>query len=131
MIVVDTSALLAVFLREPGSERLESHLVAEPQPLISAGTLLESAIVAEARKGAAGGRQLDRLLHTLGVTTVPVDADQVAAAREGFRKYGKGRHEAGLNFGDCFAYGLAITLDAPLLYEGTDFAKTDVRNALE
>lgn len=130
-MVVDTSALLAVFLREPGSERFELRLVAEPQPLISAGTLLESAIVAEARKGAAGGRQLDRLLHTLGVTTVPVDSDQVAAAREGFRKYGKGRHEAGLNFGDCFAYGLAITLDAPLLYKGKDFAKTDVRNASE
>ncbi len=130
-MVVDTSALLAVFLREPGSEHLEARLVAEPQPLISAGTLLESAIVAEARMGRAGGQQLDRLLQTLGVTTVPVDADQVAAARAGFRKYGKGRHEAGLNFGDCFAYGLAVTLDAPLLFKGTDFAKTDLRNALE
>ena len=130
-MVVDTSALLAVFLREPGSEHLEARLVAEPQPLISAGTLLESAIVAEARMGRAGAQQLDRLLQTLGVTTVPVDADQVAAARAGFRKYGKGRHEAGLNFGDCFAYGLAVTLDAPLLFKGTDFAKTDLRNALE
>jgi ribonuclease VapC len=130
-MVVDTSALLAVFLREPGSEHLEARLVAEPQLLISAGTLLESAIVAEARMGRAGGQQLDRLLQTLGVTTVPVDADQVAAARAGFRKYGKGRHEAGLNFGDCFAYGLAVTLDAPLLFKGTDFAKTDLRNALE
>jgi ribonuclease VapC len=130
-MVVDSSALLAVFLREPGAERLESRLVAEPQPVISAGTLLESATVAEARKGPAGGRQLDHLLQTLGVTTVPVDSDQVAAARAGFRKYGKGRHRAGLNFGDCFAYGLAVTLDAPLLFKGTDFAKTDVRNALE
>ena len=130
-MVVDTSALLAVFLREPGSEHLEARLVAEPQPLISAGTLLESAIVAEARTGRAGGQQLDRLLQTLGVTTVPVDADQVVAARAGFRKYGKGRHEAGLNFGDCFAYGLAVTLDAPLLFKGSDFAKTDLRNALE
>ena len=95
-MVVDTSALLAVFLREPGSEPLEARLVAEPQPLISAGTLLESAIVAEARMGRPGAQQLDRLLQTLGVTTVPVDADQVAAARAGFRKYGKGRHEAGL-----------------------------------
>ena len=130
-MVVDTSALLAVFLREPGSEHLEARLVAEPQPLISAGTLLESAIVAEARMGRAGGQQLDRLFQTLGVTTVPVDGDQAAAARAGFRKYGKGRHEAGLNFGDCFAYGLAVTLDAPLLFKGTDFAKTDLRNALE
>lgn len=130
-MVVDTSALLAVLFREPGSERLESRLLAEAQPLVSAGTVLESAIVAEARKGSAGGRQLDRLLQALGVTTVPVNPDQVAAARAGYRKYGKGRHEAGLNFGDCFAYGLAITLDAPLLFKGTDFAKTDVRNALD
>jgi ribonuclease VapC len=130
-MVVDTSALLAVLFREPGSERITARLAAESQPLISAGTLLESAIVAEARKDTAGGRQLDHLLHTLSVTTVPVDADQVAVARAAFRKYGKGRHEAGLNFGDCFAYSLAITLDAPLLFKGTDFAKTDVRNALE
>ena len=130
-MVVDTSALLAVFFREPGSEHLESRLVEEPQPLISAGTLLECAIVAEARRGTVGGRQLDQLIHALGVTTVPVDPEQVAAARAGYRKYGKGRHQAGLNFGDCFAYGLAVTLDAPLLFKGTDFAKTDVRNALE
>jgi ribonuclease VapC len=130
-MVVDTSALLAVLFREPGSERLESRLLAEAQALISAGTVLESAIVAEARKGRTGGRQLDRLLQTLGVTMVPVDPDQVAAARDGYRKYGKGRHEAGLNFGDCFAYGLSSTLDAPLLFKGTDFSKTDVRNALD
>jgi ribonuclease VapC len=130
-MVVDTSALLAVLFREPGSERITARLAAESQPLISAGSLLESAIVAEARKDTAGGRQLDQLLQTLSVTTVPVDADQVAVARAAFRKYGKGRHEAGLNFGDCFAYALAITLDAPLLFKGTDFAKTDVRNALE
>jgi ribonuclease VapC len=129
-MVVDTSALLAVLFREPGSERITARLAAESQPLISAGTLLESAIVAEVRKDTAGGRQLDHLLQTLSVTTVPVDADQVAVARAAFRKYGKGRHEAGLNFGDCFAYSLAITLDAPLLFKGTDFAKTDVRNAL-
>ena len=81
--------------------------------------------------GRPGAQHLERLLHTLGATIVPVDADQVAAARSGFRKYGKGRHEAGLNFGDCFAYGLAVTLDAPLLFKGSDFAKTDLRNALE
>jgi ribonuclease VapC len=91
VIVVDMSALLAVLFREPGSERIAVRLAAEPQPLISAGTLRESAIVAEARKDTAGGRQLDHLLHTLNVTTVPVDSDQVAAARAGFRKYGNGR----------------------------------------
>jgi ribonuclease VapC len=130
-MVVDTSALVAVIFREPEYESLEARLLAEPQPLISAGTLLECAIILEARKGPAGTRQLDELLRELQFRIVPVDVEQVAAAREGFRRYGKGRHEAGLNYGDCFAYGLAITLDAPLLFKGTDFSKTDIRSALE
>jgi ribonuclease VapC len=130
-MVVDTSALVAVIFREPEYESLEARLLTEPQPLISAGTLLECAIVLDARKGPAGTRQLDELLRELQFRIVPVDAEQVAAAREGFRRYGKGRHEAGLNYGDCFAYGLAITLDAPLLFKGTDLSKTDIRSALE
>jgi ribonuclease VapC len=129
-MVVDTSALLAVIFLEPDCESLEARLLAEPQPLMSAGTLLECAIVLDARKGPAGTRYLDELLRDLQFRIVPVDAEQVAAGREGFRRYGKGRHEAGLNYGDCFAYGLAITLDAPLLFRGTDFPKTDVRSAL-
>jgi ribonuclease VapC len=129
-MVVDTSALLAVLFREADHGPLEARLLAEPQPLMSAGTLLECAIVVEARKGAAGSRQLDDLLRELNFRIVPVDAEQVASARTGFGRYGKGRHEAGLNFGDCFSYSLAITLDMPLLFKGTDFSKTDVRSAL-
>lgn len=129
-MVVDTSALVAVIFREPDFGPLEARLLAEPQPLMSAGTLLECAIVVEARKGPAGTRQLDEMLRELHFRIVPVDAEQVDAARAGFSRYGKGRHEAGLNYGDCFAYGLAITLDAPLLFKGTDFPKTDVRSAV-
>lgn len=130
-MVVDTSAVIAVMFREPECERLEARLLAEPQPLMSAGTLLECAIVVEASKGPAGSRQLDDLLRELHVRIVTVDAEQIAAARAGFRRYGKGRHEAGLNYGDCFAYGLAVTLDLPLLFKGTDFSKTDVRRAIQ
>jgi ribonuclease VapC len=129
-MVVDTSALLAVFFGESGSQGLEARLLAEPQPRISAGSLLEAAIVVEARKGLAGARELDQFLQRLNVVTQAVDAEQIVTARVGFRKYGKGRHEAGLNYGDCFAYGLAVTLDEPLLFKGDGFARTDVRNAL-
>jgi ribonuclease VapC len=128
-MVVDSSALLAVFFGEPGARELEARLLAEPQPRISAGSLLEAAIVVEARKGQSGGKELDLFLQRLNVVTEVVDAEQVVTARAGFRKYGKGRHEAGLNYGDCFAYALAVTLDEPLLFKGNDFARTDVRNA--
>jgi ribonuclease VapC len=73
-----------------------------------------------------GGRELDLLLHRSRFEVVPVDADQAEIARAAFRAYGKGRHTAGLNFGDCFAYALARELDEPLLYKGSDFAKTDL-----
>lgn len=129
-MVVDTSALLAVFFGESDSPELEVRLLAEPQPRISAGSLLEAAIVVEARKGPSGAREFDHLLQRLNVVTEAVDVEQVVMARAGYRRYGKGRHEAGLNYGDCFAYGLAITRDEPLLFKGEDFAKTDVRNAL-
>ena len=129
-MVVDTSALLAVFFGEPDSEGLEARLLAEPQPRISAGSLLEAAIVVEARKGSAGARELDQFLQRLNVVTHAVDAEQIVTARTGFRKYCKGRHAAGWDYGDCFAYCLAVTLDEPLLFKGDDFDRTDVRNAL-
>ena len=76
------------------------------------------------------GRELDRISGNLGLTIVAFDAGHVAAAREGFRRFGKGRHRAGLNFGDCCAYALAKTLDVPLLFKGNDFALTDIKPAL-
>ena len=129
-MVVDTSALLAVFFQEHDSQVFEARLLAEPQPKMSTGSLLESALVVEVRKGVAGVRELDALTARLNVAAVAVDSEQLIAAREGFRRFGRGRHPAGLNFGDCFAYGLALALDEPLLFKGDDFSKTDVRSAL-
>lgn len=129
-MVVDTSALLAIYSSEPDSDRFETAILNAPTALISAGTLLEAGIVVEARHGKAGALELDTLLKKLGVNTIAVDAEQVDAARLAFRQYGKGRHPAGLNYGDCFAYALAVTSVEPLLFKGEDFSKTDVVNAL-
>lgn len=129
-MVVDTSALLAIYLSEPDSLRFESAILNASGTTISAGTLLEASIVVEARYGEPGALALDQLLRKLGVTTVAVDAEQAESGRVGFRKYGKGRHPANLNYGDCFAYALAVTMGEPLLFKGDDFARTDVANAL-
>lgn len=125
-MVIDTSAILAILFDEPSAERLEDAVASDPVRLISAGNVLEAGIVVEARLGEVGGRELDLLLHGAGIETVPVDADQVALAREAWRRFGRGRHRARLSFGDCFAYALARTAGEPLLFVGDDFALTDV-----
>jgi ribonuclease VapC len=125
-MVIDTSALLAILDDEPERRAFNECIQNDPKRFISAATLLETGIVVEARRGEAGGRELDLLLHRSRFEVVPVDADQAEIARAAFRVYGKGRHTAGLNFGDCFAYALARELDEPLLYKGSDFAKTDL-----
>lgn len=129
-MIIDTSAILAIYLAEPDSSRFEAAILNAPSAFISAGTLLEAAIVVEARHGKAGAVEFDRLLRKLGVSIVAVDIEQVEAARIGFRKFGKGRHPASLNYGDCFAYALATTSVEPLLFKGDGFSKTDVVNAL-
>lgn len=126
-MVLDTSALLAVLLDEPEAEAFRIAIEEADTRLVSAGTLLETAIVIEARKGEAGGRELDLLIQKAGVTIVPVDADHVAAARRGYRRFGRGHHEAALNFGDVFAYALCKSSGEPLLFKGRDFALTDLR----
>ncbi len=129
-MVVDTSALLAIYLGEADALEFELAILGSPGAIISAGTLMEAAIVVEARHGRSGAIELDRLLAKLGVATVPVDAEQVEAGRLGYRRFGKGRHDANLNFGDCFAYALSCTRAEPLLFKGTDFARTDVVSAI-
>lgn len=129
-MVIDTSAVLAVLFDEPGAEAVEGAFENDPVRLISAATLLEAAIVVEARHGEPGGRELDLLLHRARVNTIPFDADQVDIAREAWRQYGKGRHPAGLNFGDCFALALAKQRGEPLLYVGDDFSRTGVASVL-
>jgi ribonuclease VapC len=125
-MVLDTSALLALLLDEPEAESFRSAVEDDPTRLVSAATLLETALVIETRKGEAGGRELDLLLHKADVVVVPVEAEHVAEARRAYRRFGKGRHAAGLNFGDLFAYALARTAGEPLLFKGEDFAKTDI-----
>lgn len=131
VLVVDTSAVVALLKSEPGWEALASRLHAAPSRLLSVAGWVELSLVVAGRHGdAATLAFLDRFLQTAAIERRPVDEPQARLAREAFLRFGKGRHPAGLNFGDCFAYALARTLDAPLLFVGDDFARTDVRPAL-
>lgn len=130
MIVVDTSALAAVILNEPDAHLFADALVNDEAPLISALTLYEARIVLSARAGQRTLDELGVLTVSSKITLVPFDERQSTLAFEAYRRWGKGNHPAGLNLGDCAAYALAKSLDAPLLFKGEDFAKTDVRRAL-
>jgi ribonuclease VapC len=125
MIVVDTSAIVAVLLGEEGSDGIERHLRHE-RCAMSAATRVELGIVVEARNGPAGAQLLEELLSRLDVEIVPLDAETAEEAIVSWRRYGKGRHPAGLNLGDTFAYALARRSGLPLLFVGDDFARTDV-----
>jgi ribonuclease VapC len=125
-MVIDTSALLAIFLAEPERKRLLSLIVEASTRLISAASVLETGIVLEAKRGEAAGREFDLFVVRARLEIVSVDSEQVEVARSAWRKYGKGRHPAALNFGDCFAYALAKSSGEPLLAKGADFAKTDI-----
>ena len=125
MIVVDTSALVAVLSGE--SERDDfNEKIAAGDCCISAASYVEAHIVMEARYGETGSRELSLYLHEANMRIVPVDRDQADLARLAFRNFGKGRHGASLNYGDCFSYALAKRLGAPLLFKGDDFSRTDV-----
>lgn len=126
-MIVDTSAIVAILRRENGFEILRERLLASRELRISAGTLIEARIVVERYDGAP---ELDEFLGDNDIEIVPVDARHVELAHEGFRRFGKGRHSARLNFGDLFAYALARAYDEPLLFIGTDFGATDIRSAL-
>jgi ribonuclease VapC len=128
-MVLDTSALAAILFDEPERADFVQKIVAAPRRLISSATLLELSIVVESRRGEVAGRELDLFLHRAKVQTVAVDEDQADLARTAWRRYGKGRHPAGLNFGDLFAYALARASGEELLFKGNDFTKTDVAPA--
>jgi ribonuclease VapC len=125
-MVLDTSALMVLLLDEPEAEEFRTAVEEDTTRLVSAATLLETALIIEARKGEPGGRELDSLILKAEIVVVPVDAEHVSEARRAYRRFGKGRHAAGLNFGDVFAYALARTAGEPLLFKGNDFAKTDI-----
>lgn len=125
-MVLDTSALLALLFNEPEADDIEVAIDDDPVRLLSAASFLETAIVVEARLGAAGGREFDLLVHKAHIDVVSVTAEQAEIARDAWRRFGRGRHDANLNFGDCFSYALAATSGEPLLYKGADFPKTDI-----
>ena len=125
-MVIDTSALLAIFLAEPERKQFLKLITEAETRLISVANALEIGIVLEARRGEAAGREFDLFLNHARVEMVAVDTEQVEVARAAWRRYGKGRHPAALNFGDCFAYALAKVFGEPLLAKGDDFLRTDV-----
>jgi ribonuclease VapC len=122
-MIVDTSALIAVLRQEPEAGAFVESLLTAGRVRLSAATLLEARMVANRDRGVA---ELGELLDTLDAEVVPVDATQADIVFDGFLRYGKGQHPAGLNFGDCFSYALAKVYDEPLLFKGEDFSRTDV-----
>ena len=125
MNVVDTSAVVAVLFGETGGTEVERKLVGSPC-IMSAATRVELGIVVEARSGPAGAQLLEELLARIEVRIEPVDEDIANEALVCWRRFGKGRHSAGLNYGDTFSYALARRTGLPLLFVGDDFARTDV-----
>lgn len=129
-MIVDSSAMLAVIFAEPELE-IFGRMLGEPRDWkMSAATLVELMIVAESIGSDRAVRRVETLIREGNIAIVPLTAEHAYIAAEGFSTYGKGRHSAGLNFGDCFSYALAKALDEPLLFKGEDFRKTDVVPAI-
>ena len=129
-IVLDTSALIALLLKEPDAELIASALVSATAIRMAAPNWLEVAMVAMARRGIDGYQQLKQILERLQVEVVASDRANADIALQAWIQYGKGRHPAGLNYGDCFAYALAKQRGEALLYKGNDFSKTDIQSVL-
>lgn len=125
-MIVDTSALMAIILGEPDAERFLAAMSGSPELAVSAASLVESLIVAEAKGGREATEDLYALLADLECDVVPLDEEQAIVAADGWRRFGKGRHPAGLNLGDCYSYATAKVLGRPLLFKGQDFMQTDV-----
>lgn len=130
MIVVDSSALVAIMLTEPEAETFSDLVGDDGAPHMSAVTLFETRIVLSARQGAAKLHEFEQWLRIARVVTVDFDTAQSELAFSAYHRFGKGYHPAALNLGDCASYALAKSLDAPLLFKGNDFRRTDVRPAL-
>ncbi len=130
-MVVDSSALAAVLFEEDDAELYAQALARAERLLMSSVNHLEIALVVEARKGDLGRRAILELMTELGIETIAFDSAQSEVALEAWRRYGKGRHEAGLNMGDCAAYALSQITNTPLLFKGNDFPKTDVVSAID
>jgi len=130
-MVIDTSAVLAILLGEEDAGRYVQIIAASQQNAMSAANWLEAAIVIDCRGDAVASREFDRFFRTSGIAVEPVTPEHAAIARQAYREFGKGRHPAGLNLGDTFAYALAKSLDEPLLFKGNDFSQTDIEAVVD
>jgi ribonuclease VapC len=129
-MVIDSSALIAILMNEPDAERFASAIEAAELRLMGATSAFEAAIVIAGRNRSAGMRELDILILEARIELVPFTADHYTIARDAWLRYGKSRHPARLNFGDCCAYATAKLAGEPLLFKGADFAQTDVESAI-
>jgi ribonuclease VapC len=130
-LILDTSALMAILSDEPDAAVYAAAILgARGRCVISAATLVELTMVAEGRGDAATAQRIDAMIRHIGAEVIAVDANQAERARDGWRRFGKGRHPAQLNLGDCFSYALAQERGEPLLFKGDDFAQTDVKRAI-
>jgi ribonuclease VapC len=128
-MVVDTSAVLAILLQEPEAADYTQRIENDLNPLISAASVLAAGIVLISRYGPEARDDLRDFLEHAGLQIEPVTADQADQALDAYQRFGKGRHRASLNFGDCFAYALCKATDQPLLFKGNDFSRTDIGHA--
>jgi len=128
-MIIDTSAIVAILFGECDAQIYANAITDADSRRVSAATFVETAMVVEAQTNNNGGRQLDAFIRRAVIAIEPVTEEHAHIARQAFIDFGKGRHPAGLNFGDCFSYALSKALREPLLYKGGDFAKTDVNTA--
>ena len=125
-MIIDTSALLAILYLEDDAEYYAEAIVSATVCRMSAANFLEAAINIDARGDAEASRQLDTFIRQANIEIAPITLEQAQIARQAYRDFGKGRHKAGLNFGDCFSYALARSTGEPLLFKGNDFVYTDI-----
>jgi ribonuclease VapC len=125
-MIIDTSAIIAILFDEEDARIYAEAITSAESCRISAATFVEIAIVVEAQTKNSGSRQLDAFLNRAGIAIEPLTEEQAHIARQAFIDFGKGRHPASLNYGDCFSYALSRATREPLLFKGKDFAKTDL-----
>jgi ribonuclease VapC len=125
-VIIDTSAIVAILFNEDDADTYARAITRAESCRVSAATLVEISIVVAAQTKNAGGSQLDAFFRRAGIIIEPVTEEQAYIARQAFTDFGKGRHAAGLNYGDCFSYALAKSTGEPLLFKGKDFARTDL-----
>ena len=128
-MILDTSAIIAILRAEPEAPDFAKAIISAEVPRVSAVSYVEAAVVIDSGKDAVASRRFDEFFRVSRIAVEAVTSRQAEIARQAYRDFGKGRHRAGLNFGDCFAYALAKEMDEPLLFKGNDFRHTDIESA--